>query len=152
MLVSTGLKKVFWAEVVATVAYMINRFLLTVLGMKTPEEVWWKYPHYLDKLRLFGCLAYAQIRQDKVKPRALRCMFIGYPKGVKAYRLLWLEPYHMRCIISQDVVFNEMEMAFKKIDDVDRSTKISKEELEHEEIYVKVEHVDAKFPNLDEVK
>lgn len=44
-----------------------------------------------------------------------------------------------------------MEMEFKKADDVGQSTKISEEELEHGEIHVEVEHVDAQLHNPDEV-
>src|SRR4051812_11190612 len=116
--------------------------------MKTPEEVWSGHPPDLDKLRVFGCVAYAHIRRDKVEPRALKCMFMGYPEGVKAYRLWCLEPGHRRCITSRDVVFNEGEMAFKKTDDDGRNV----EELEQVEIPVEVEHVDAELHILDEVK
>lgn len=100
MLVNVGLKKMFWAEAVATTTNLINRCPLTALGMNTLEEVWLKHPPNLDRLRVFGCLVYAHIRQDKVKTRALRCMFLGHPKGVKAYRLWCLELDHKRCIIS----------------------------------------------------
>lgn len=93
--------------------------------MKTPKEVWSRYPPNIDRLKVFGCLAYAHIRKDKVEPRALRCTFLEYSEGVKVYRLWCLEPGHKRCIIHRDVVFNEAEMAFKKTDDIGRSTKIS---------------------------
>src|SRR3954463_4251018 len=79
-------------------------------------------------------------------------MFMGYPEGVKAYRLWCLEPDHMRCITSRDVVFNEAEMAFKKIDDVGRSTETSDEELEQVEIPFEVEHVDDGLHIPDEVE
>lgn len=72
MLVSVVLKKVFWAEVVVTATYLINRYPSTALGMKAPEKVWSGYPPNLN--RVFGCLAYAHIRQDKVELRALRCL------------------------------------------------------------------------------
>src|SRR4051812_33274240 len=115
--------------------------------MKTPEEVWSGHPPDLDKLRVFGCVAYAHIRQDKVEPRALKCMFMGYLEGGKAYRLWCLKPGHRRCITSRDVVFNEAEMAFKKTDDGR-----SPEELDQVEIPVEVEHVDAELHIPDEVE
>src|SRR3954463_402737 len=127
MLVSARLKKVFWIEANSKITYLINICPLTVLDMKTPREVWSGYPPNLDKVRVIGCVAYAHIRQDKVELRAQRCMFMGYPKGVKAYRLWFLEPGHRRCITSRDVVFNEVKMTFKKTDDVGQSGKISKE-------------------------
>lgn len=43
-------------------------------------------------------------------------------------------------------------MAFKKTDDVGRSTKISEEGLEQEEILVEVEHVDFELHNQYEVE
>src|SRR4051812_28991555 len=78
-----------------------------------------------------------------------KCMFMGYPEGVKAYRLWCLEPGHRRCITSRDVVFNEAEMAFKKIDDDDDR---SAEELEQVEIPSEVEQVDSKLHIPDEVE
>lgn len=72
---------------------------------------------------------------------------MGYPEGVKAYKLWCLELGYMMCITSRDVVFNEAEMTFKKTDDVGRA-----EELEQEDISVKVEHSDAELHNPDEVE
>lgn len=109
MWVSVGLK-VFGAEAISTNA----------LRMKTPEEVWSGHPPNLDRLIVFGCVAYAHIKQDKVEPRALRCMFMGYLEGVKAYKLWGLKPSHRRCITSGDIVFNETEMALKKTINVGR--------------------------------
>lgn len=43
-------------------------------------------------------------------------------------------------------------MTFKKTDDVGRSTKISEEEMEKEEIHVEVEHVDTRLNNPDEIE
>lgn len=36
-----------------------------------------------------------------------------YPKGKKAYKLWCLEPKILKCIISEDVIFNEIEMTYK---------------------------------------
>lgn len=70
---------------------------------------------------------------------------MGYPEGVKVYRLWCLETGHKRCITSREVVFNEAEVALKKINDISRSAQIFEEELEHEEIHVEVEHVDTEM-------
>ena len=43
-------------------------------------------------------------------------------------------------------------MAFKKIDDVCWSTKISEEDLEQEETHVEVEHSDVELHDPDEVE
>ena len=87
MLISAGLPKAFWVEAVSTTAYLINRCPSTTLNFKTLEEVWLGHPPDYSRLKIFGCSAYAHVRQDKLEPRALKCIFLGYPKGVKAYKL-----------------------------------------------------------------
>lgn len=100
----------FWAEAVMTVDYLINRCPSTAIGMKTLEELWSGHPPSLENLRVFGCVAYAHINQGKLDPRALKCMFLGYPQGVKGFRLWCMEKGQPRVLISRDVVFRESEM------------------------------------------
>ncbi|KAH9686822.1 hypothetical protein KPL70_014523 [Citrus sinensis] len=66
-----------------------------------------------SKLRIFGCVAYAHVKQGKLEPRALRCRFLGYPDGVKGYRLWCIDMKPPKCIISRDVTFNESEILNK---------------------------------------
>lgn len=53
--------------------------------------------------------------RDKLEPRALRFVKLGYPRGVKGYELWYYEPGSNKVIISRDVVFNEAEMPFLKL-------------------------------------
>lgn len=149
-MVTVELNNVFGAKVVVTITYMINRCPSIALGMNTPKKVWSCHPADLDNLRLFGCVVYAHIRQDKVEPRALVCMFLGYPEGVKACRLWCLEPGHMRCITSHYVAFDEANMTFKKIGDVCQNAKIYEEEQERKEFPIKVEHLGNEVDNHEE--
>lgn len=87
MIFHAKLPKSFWGEAVATVAYLINRSL--------------------DHLSVFGCLAYAHVKQGKLEPRAKRCLFIGYPTGVKGYKLWNLESGMLRTMVSRDVTSDE---------------------------------------------
>ena len=90
MLLEGGVPKRFWGEAVNTAAYLVNRCHSSALDFKTPEEMWTGHPPKFDNLRVFGCVAYAHQKQGKLDPRAKKCMFIGYPEGVKGYKL-WYE-------------------------------------------------------------
>lgn len=103
ILSNAGLPKMFWGEAMSIAAYLINRCPSTALGFKTPQEVWSGKPANYSRSRTFCCIAYAHIRKDKLEPRALKCVFIGYLEGVKGYKLWCLEPNQRKCLISRDV-------------------------------------------------
>lgn len=76
------------------------------MNFKTLYELWSKKPFRYEHLKLFGCIAYVHINEKKLEPRALRCIFLGYPKGIKGYKL-WLDgSRRQKCFISKDVIFN----------------------------------------------
>lgn len=75
-------------------------------------ELWNGSPVEYSHLRLFGCLAYAHVNQDKLNPRALRCIFIGYLDGVKWYKVWNLEPSGPRFFNSRDISFDASKMGF----------------------------------------
>ena len=110
MLLSAKLPKNFWGEAVNTAAYLINRSPSTTLGFKVPKEIWSGRKPDLKHLRVFGCVAYAHVSQGKLDARAKKCMFIGYPNGVKSYKLWYKEGYVSRVMISRDVTFREDQM------------------------------------------
>ena len=110
LLIQSGLPDSFWAEATVTAAYLINRSPSTALEKKTPMELWSGHPANYEMLRIFGCVAYSHVNQGKLKPRAIKCIFLGYPEGVKGYRLWRLDDVKPKIIISRDVVFNESLM------------------------------------------
>lgn len=132
MLLTAGMSSKFWGEACKTAAYIINRSPSTAIEFKCPREMWTgKKPEKMSHLRVFGC-AWAHVKQDKLKPRALNCLFLGYPEGVKGYRLWCIEPGLEKCIISRDVVFNELEMPLIKTLQATTSTDGGGAELEVE--------------------
>jgi len=80
------------------------------LNCKTPIEVWNGRPANYDNLREFGALTFALIKKDKLEAHAKKCIFIGYVKGVKVYKLLSLELGEARCFMSRDITFGETQM------------------------------------------
>ena len=59
-------------------------------------------------------MAYVHIKQDKLEARAAKCVFIGYPEGVKGYKLWKLESRcGSRVVINMDVAFDEIRMGMK---------------------------------------
>lgn len=84
----TGLGEAFWAEASSIVVYMINRTPSIPLELKVPEEVWTGRASVYDHMRRFGCLVYYHVDQGKLKPRAKKRVFLGYPQGVKGY-IIW---------------------------------------------------------------
>ncbi|GJT27717.1 retrotransposon protein, putative, ty1-copia subclass [Tanacetum coccineum] len=110
LLIQSGLPDSFWAKAMVTAAYLINRSPSTALEKKKPMDLWSGHPANYEMLRIFGCVAYSHMNQGKLKPRVIKCIFLGYPDGVKGYRLWRLDNVKLKIIISKDVVFNESLM------------------------------------------
>ncbi|GJU62225.1 retrovirus-related pol polyprotein from transposon TNT 1-94 [Tanacetum coccineum] len=110
LLIQSGFPDSFGAEAMMTATYLINRSPSTTLEKKTPMDLWSGNPTNYKMLRIFGSVAYSHVNQGKLKPRAIKCIFLGYPDGVKGYRLWRLDDVKPKIIISRDVVFNESLM------------------------------------------
>lgn len=59
---------------------------------------------------MFGYPVNAHIKQGKLEPRALKCLFLGYLDGMKGYKLWYTNSKPPRAIISSNVVFNKVEI------------------------------------------
>ncbi|KAH9684612.1 DNA (cytosine-5)-methyltransferase 1B [Citrus sinensis] len=139
MLLNANLSKGFWAETVTTIAYLINRSPSSTLGFKTPQELWSGKPPDLSNLRIFGCPAYAHIKQGKLEPRAVKGYFLGYPEGIKGFKIWTLNGKPSRILITRDVTFDEEQMLQSKVEIEIEATEIEEEESAGQ----KVEHSDS---------
>lgn len=110
MRLNAGLSEHLWAEVVNTACYLVNISPSTAIELKTPEEIWSGKPADYSGFRVFGCPAYAHVNEGKLKPRAKKCIFLGYGQGVKGYRLWCTDPDSPKFIVSRDVTFDESSM------------------------------------------
>ena len=99
---------VYWGDSILTVVFVINRTPSPVIGNKTPFEILTgKVPSY-DQMRTFGCLCYGSTSpkgRNKFQPRSKACVLLGYPSGVKGYKLLDLETHKIS--VSRNVIFHE---------------------------------------------
>ncbi|KAH9679832.1 hypothetical protein KPL71_026291 [Citrus sinensis] len=113
MLIYSKLPKTIWVEALNTACYLVNRSPSTAIDCKTPMELWSGRMADYAKLIIFCCTAYAHVKQGKLEPRALKCRFLGYPEGVKGYRLWCVDSKPPQCIISRNVRFHKEELLNK---------------------------------------
>ena len=112
------------AEATSKTIYVHNRLSHSVLGFKTPEEMFIGKKPEVSHLNIFGFLVYVHIpkeKRTKLDPFGNKEIFVGYCELSKAFRIYILGFHHME--ISRDVTFDE-EATLK------RSRK-----CQHEEVY-----------------
>lgn len=108
LILDSGLDKSFWGEAVLAAVYLTNRTPTSTLPNDcTPAEIWYGYKPDMNKIKLFGCDAYAHIpeedRSGKFAERSRKCIFIGYCDN--GYRL-W-DPLKRVVFTSRSVKFDE---------------------------------------------
>ena len=110
MIYSAALREQWWAEAIMTAAYIHNRLVHSTTNGKTPMELWSAVKPDVSHMRVFGCVCYAHVphsRRRKTGPQSVKCLFIGYSRHSKGYRLYDVE--QRRVIESRDVIFSENE-------------------------------------------
>lgn len=112
MLQDAGLDRRFWAEALNTAIFIKNKSPSKAVRGTTPEEKWSGKKVDLSNLKIFGCVAYAMIPNEKRKKldaKSKKYIFVGYCNESKGYRLI--DPENpSKCIKSRDVQFLEGKM------------------------------------------
>jgi hypothetical protein len=106
MLHARDLPSKLWAEAINCATYIQNRVPHKGLKGVTPFEARNGKKLEVTHFRIFGSHAWARIPLDKRKalePQRKECIFVGYPKGVKWYRLL--NPSIEKLFIERSVKF-----------------------------------------------
>ncbi|XP_068344010.1 uncharacterized protein [Pyrus communis] len=90
LMLQMNVPKRFWSQGVLAATYLINRLPSRVLDTKSPSEVMQNKKGNLSHLRIFGCTCYVHIQshhRDKLDPKAVKCVFMGYSSTQKGYKL-----------------------------------------------------------------
>jgi len=110
MLEAKHLSNEYWAKVVATALYIMNRCPTKSVGNEFPQEAWTRMKHNMVHLNFFGCVTYAHVPNElrkKLDNKGHKCIFIGYSEDTKAYKLY--DPIARKVIINHNVQFVENE-------------------------------------------
>lgn len=79
----------FWAEIVNTAIYIVNRTPTAAVHDVTPEEKYTGRKPDLLHLKVFSCIAYVHVADElrwKLDPKAEKLIFVGYSLEQKSYR------------------------------------------------------------------
>jgi hypothetical protein len=101
----------------------------------TPQEAWSGYKPSVAHLRIFGCVAYAQVpkaKRRKLDDRGEKCIFVGYSEESKAYKLY--NPLTNKVMVSRDVVFSEEESWSWSNKEADKENVVSDESEEQPQV------------------
>jgi len=107
MILSAELLFSLWREALLTSCHMHNRVSSKKINV-SPYELWNGRKPNLDYIKVWGCLAFYRVidsKRTKLRPRAIKSVFVGYVENSKAYRLLDLSSNTM--VESRDVEFIE---------------------------------------------
>ncbi|CAL5333116.1 unnamed protein product [Camellia sinensis] len=108
LLLRSGVPKIFWPEAVNWSIHILNRSPTLAVQNITLEEAWSGRRPAVGHFRIFGCVAYAHIpneKRRKLDDKGEKCIFLGVSDQSKAYKLY--NPSTKKIIISRDVVFDE---------------------------------------------
>lgn len=126
IMIAGNMPKFLWAEITFACSLLINISPPTKLDNSTPWKKWMdysdtegSYSNFNYKfLHTLGCEVLVKTqcasRTDKLSPKAVECVLVGYENGAKAYRLFHIATN--KIIILQNVIFNEQSLPFKNND------------------------------------
>jgi len=103
LLNDTNLPKYFWAKVVKTACYIMNRALIRPILKKTPYELYKGRKPNISHLHVFGCKCFVlnngKDNLGKFNAKSDEGIFLGYSLNGKAFRM-----YNKRTVIIEEFI------------------------------------------------
>ncbi|GJV22072.1 retrotransposon protein, putative, ty1-copia subclass [Tanacetum coccineum] len=101
----TTLPKSFWGYALESAARILN-MVPTKKVERTPYEIWHEKAPKLSYLRVWGCEALVKRdTPDKLDPRSIKCIFVGYPKETMGYYFYY--PLENKIFVARNAEFFE---------------------------------------------
>ncbi|GJW76150.1 zinc finger, CCHC-type containing protein, partial [Tanacetum coccineum] len=141
MMCQTTLPKSFWDYALETAARILN-MVPTKKVEKTPYEVWHGQAPKLSYLKVWGCEALVKrdtlTKPDKLEPRSIKCIFIGYPKETIGYSFYY--PPENKVLIARNAEFSENSLINQEASGSLEDLEIIQEEDTHPSIDTSLNH------------
>lgn len=102
-----------WVEAFCSTVSLINRLPTPILQGTSPYKLLFGVSLDYTFLRVFGCICYPYLGDyvtNKLKPRSLQCVFVGYSDRHHGYRCL--HPPTGRLYVSRHVIFHEDQLYY----------------------------------------
>ncbi|GJZ77013.1 retrovirus-related pol polyprotein from transposon TNT 1-94 [Tanacetum coccineum] len=131
------------------VAERMNKTLMDKvrsIEKKTPMKMWLGHLSDYEMLRIFGCVAYPYDKQGKLELRAVKCVLLGYPEGVKGYRLFRLDDESPKIVTNRNLVFNESVMYKETLKD----SSVGDKSVEELQVEVELQRLNNHTPEEDQ--
>ena len=114
----------FWGHALETAGFTLNCVPSKAVE-KTPYEIWTGKRPSLSYLKVWGCEVYVkQQPNDKLSPKSLKCLFVGYPKETRGYYVYYLSDN--KVFVVRNGFFLEKDFVSKR----DSGSKIDLEEVQ----------------------
>ena len=115
----------YWGHALTSAAYLVNQVPSSTIAFRTPSQALIEAivapvdpnlpPH------VFGCVAFVHLhkrQRNKLTPRALRCVFLGYAYYQKGYQCY--HPPSKQMFVTMDEFFHEDSMYFSSEPELQR--------------------------------
>ncbi|GJS50877.1 retrotransposon protein, putative, ty1-copia subclass [Tanacetum coccineum] len=141
MISQTTLLKSFWDYALETAVRILN-MVPTKKVEKTPYEVWHGQAPKLSYLKVWGCEALVKrdtlTKPDKLEPRSIKCIFVGYPKETMGYSFYY--PPENKVLVARNTEFLENSLITQEASGSLKDLEIIQEEDTHPSIDTSLNH------------